>query len=92
MRKRPIPKPIINAWREEFRSVLDGEIEGEDVYLLMADPKGRSHHVVHYVASPDFMKAVRACDSGIENFDRLCGEEGFELTLLSPSQRKLYHR
>jgi hypothetical protein len=36
------------------------------------------------------MKAVRVCDSGIENFDRLCGEEGFELTLLSPSQRKFY--
>ena len=47
----------------------------------MADAKGRSHHAVHYVASPDFMKAVRVCDSGIENFDRLCGEEGFELTL-----------
>jgi hypothetical protein len=47
MRKRAIPKPIINALREEFRSVLDGETEGEDVYLLMADAKGRSHHAVH---------------------------------------------
>jgi hypothetical protein len=73
-----------------FVACFDGEIEGEDVYLLMADAKGRSHHAVHYVASPDFMKAVRVCDSGIENFDRLCGEEGFELTLLSPSQRKFY--
>jgi hypothetical protein len=40
MRKRPIPKPIISALREEFRSGLDGEIEGEDVDLLMADAKG----------------------------------------------------
>jgi len=75
MRKRPIPKPTK---------------EGEDIYLLMADAKGRSRHAVHYVASHDFMKAMRVCDTGIENFDRLWGEKGFELTLLSPSQRKLH--
>jgi hypothetical protein len=30
------------------------------------------------------LKAVRVCDSGIENFEMLCADEGFELTLLRP--------
>jgi hypothetical protein len=43
--KRDIPEPIMNALREHFPKLLQGEIDGDDVYLLMADDKGRPHHI-----------------------------------------------
>jgi hypothetical protein len=33
------------------------------------------------------MTAVRVCDSGVDNLEMLCGEEGFNLTLLAPPRR-----
>ena len=81
---RTIPEPIINALRRQFPRLLTGEIEGDDVYLLMVDAKGTPRQAIHYIAGADFMTAMRVCDSGIDNFVTLCGEEGFHLTLLSP--------
>jgi hypothetical protein len=52
----------------------------------MANKKGRPHHAVRYVASPSFMTAVRVADSGLDNLEMLCGQTGFEVTLLAPAQ------
>ena len=70
--------------RKQFPRLLAGNIEGDDVYLLMMDDKGQPHEAVRYVASPEFMTAVRVCDSGLDNLDMLCGEKGFKFTLLAP--------
>jgi len=83
---RAIPEPIMNALWRQHPDAVQGYIEGDNVYLIMADAKGRPDEVVRYIASPDFMRAVRVYDSGIENFRRLCGEEGVSLTLLAPDQ------
>jgi hypothetical protein len=79
-----IPEPNVNALRRQFPRLLLGEIEGDDIYLVMADDRGRPHEAVHYVATPNFMTAVRVCNSGGDNFEMLCGEIGFEMTLLAP--------
>jgi hypothetical protein len=59
-KRRPIPEPILHALREHFPRLIHGEMEGENVLLLMADDKGRPDEAVHYVASPGFMTAVQA--------------------------------
>jgi hypothetical protein len=85
---RPIPEPIVNALRQHFPRLLLGDIEGDDVYLLMTDKRGRPHHAVRYIAGPSFMTAVRVCESGLDNLLMLCGETGFRLELLTPAQHE----
>jgi hypothetical protein len=72
----------MDALKEAFPRLLAGDIDGDDVYLLMADESGRPGDAVHYIASPDFQTAVRVADSGLENLLMLCGEDGFRLRLL----------
>jgi hypothetical protein len=81
---RPIPEPIMDTLREEFPKLLAGDLEGEDVYLLLADDKGEPGEAVHFVAGADFMRAVEAYDRGIESLEKLGGEPGFQITLLPP--------
>jgi hypothetical protein len=84
---RSIPEPIILALREQFfPKLLAGEMEGDDVYLLMADKKGRPDHAVHYIASDDFKTAVRVADSGAGNLLMLCERGGFRVTLVPPPE------
>jgi hypothetical protein len=84
--QRSIPEPLVNMLREQFPRLLDAVLEDKnDVYLLMADKKGRPHHAVHYVAGPSFMTAVRVCESGLDNLAVLW-EGGFEMTLHPPAQ------
>lgn len=85
---RPVPEPIIHALRRHFPRLLLGDIEGDDVYLLMADKRGRPHHAVRYIAVPSFMTAVRVCESGLDNLLMLCGETGFGLELRAPAQNE----
>jgi hypothetical protein len=88
-KQRQIPEPLVIMLRERFPKLLDAFLEGEnDVYLLMADKRGRPHHAVHYIASPAFMTAVRVCDSGLDNLATLVEGGGFEMTLLAPEQQE----
>jgi hypothetical protein len=87
MAKRPIPDPILRALRDQFPRLLAGDIDGDQVVLLMADEKGQPDHAVLYIAGPKFLTAVRVADSGTANLDLLCGEGGFELDLLAPNGR-----
>jgi hypothetical protein len=82
---RSIPSPIMVALKKQFPRLLAGDIEGEDVYLLMADDKGEPFEGVRYIASPEFLTAVRVYDSGIDNFLMLVGKPGgFKMPLLAP--------
>jgi hypothetical protein len=72
------------ALKQQFPRLLAGDIDGDDVFLLMADKKGRPHHAVYYIASPNFKTAVRVADSGLDNLLMLCGQDGFKLQLLPP--------
>lgn len=83
--ERSIPEPIMLVLRERFPRLLQGEIEGEDVYLLMSDSKGQPHHAVRYIASPEFLTAVRVADSGLANLEMLASGD-FTMTLLAPNQ------
>jgi len=67
----------MDALRRRFPRLLHGVIEGGDVYLLMADCKGQPGEAIHYRAWPEFRTAIRVFDSGVDNFDLLCGEDGF---------------
>jgi hypothetical protein len=91
-RARAIPEPLILALREQFPRLIQGEIEGDDVYLLMADDKGRPAEAVHYVAGAEFMTAVRVCDSGLGNLKMLCGEAGFPMSLHPPERGRRKRR
>src|SRR5262245_52001817 len=82
-KSRPIPEPILMALRDKFPQLIAGAIEGDSVYLLMADKNGcPKRHAERYVASADFMTAVHVWDSGPDNLAMLCGEKGLQLTLL----------
>jgi len=79
-RARVIPDPILNAIQRKNPEVLDGFIDGDDVYLII-DTKA-----VRYIADPDFKTAMRVWDSGIKNWNTLC-DGGFDITLRAPSRR-----
>lgn len=83
---RPLPKPIINALREGFPLLVDGIIKGDDVFLIMPMPLPDDQEALtatHYIASPEFLTAVRVAESGGDNLEILC-EGGFEMLLLAP--------
>jgi hypothetical protein len=85
--RRPVPDPIMIALRRNFPRLVHAEIEGEnDIYLLIADKRGRPHHAVHYVASPSFMTAVRVAESGLNNLLMLVEKGDFKIELLAPAQ------
>jgi fructose 1,6-bisphosphatase len=84
MTNRPIPELLTIVLKEQFSGLFAGDIDGDDVYLLMADRKGRPHHAVHYIASPDFQTAVRVADSGLDNLLMLVGKDGLNFQLLVP--------
>jgi hypothetical protein len=82
---REIPEPLILALREQFPRLITGNMEGDNVYLLMADDKGQPGHAVHYVAGPEFMTAVRVYDSGLANLEMLA-KTGFAMSLHPPAR------
>jgi hypothetical protein len=82
--QRHIPAPLMNVLREQFPQLIHGVLEGEDVFLVMADKKGRPREAVHYRASAEFMTAVRVAESGVDNLLMLIGRSGFKMTLLAP--------
>jgi hypothetical protein len=86
MKPRAIPEPLILLLRKQFPKLITGNMEGDNVYLLMADDKGQPDVAVHYVAGPEFMTAVRVYESGGANLEMLCGEEGFCLALAPPAR------
>jgi hypothetical protein len=86
---RPIPDPIMLMLKQRFPGLLMGDIDGDDVYLLMAKKNGQpQRHCVRYLASPNFKTAVRVADSGLDNLLMLCGKDGFRLDLLVPEEEQ----
>jgi len=84
---RPVPPPLVNALRRQFPKLLDAFLEGENnVHLLMADKRGRPHHVERYIADPAFLTAVRVADSGLDNLRMLVQGGGFQMTLEASRQ------
>ena len=81
MKSRPIPEILIELLRKQFPGVRMGDIEDDDVYLLMPDG-----YAYHYLAGEDFKTAIRVADSGIENLRTLVQGHGFKLTLLAPEE------
>jgi len=81
---RDIPEPIMNMLRKHFPRLLAGEISGKDVLLIMGDEKGRPRRGVHYIASEEFLTAIRVFDSGWKNFLTLVEGGGYQMTLLPP--------
>jgi hypothetical protein len=84
---RPIPNPIMQMLKQQFPNLLLGDIDGDDVFLLMAKKNGQpQHYCTRYLASPNFKTAVRVADSGFDNLLMLCEKDGFRLDLLVPEE------
>lgn len=86
---RPIPEVLMDALRKQFPRLLMGDIDGDDVYLLMAKKNGQpQRHCLRYLADDNFKTAVRVADSGLDNLLLLCGKDGFKLQLLAPDDEE----
>ena len=85
--QRPVPVLLVNMLRERFPRLLQADLDGEDVYLLMGDKKGRPHHAIRFVADDNFMTAVRVAESVLDNLAMLWGD-GFKMTLHPPAQHE----
>ena len=87
--QRLVPAPILNMLRKKFPRLIGAVIEnGDDVYLLIADKKGRLRESVHYVADDDFLTAVRVAESGLDNLLMLIGPNGLRVTLHPPQDEE----
>jgi hypothetical protein len=83
----PLPQPLINALKRSFPGLVHGVIKGNDVFLIAPMPLSGGNQealvATHYIASPEFLTAVRIAESDEYNLKILC-EAGFEMMLRAP--------
>jgi hypothetical protein len=81
---KPLPEVLVRVLQEQFPQLLAADLDGKDVVLLMPDEKGELV-AFHYIATDDFLMAVRVAESSLDNLATLCcGEGDFDMRLLPP--------
>jgi hypothetical protein len=82
---RPIPEPLMVAIRRghrRMRKAKEGEIIGNDVYILLSKP-GRESYCMHFVIGTQGRETIDTYYSDYAKFRKMVedGTAGFDLTV-----------